>query len=287
MNVTGLSSSPLRPTLHSMASSSSLSSSFGSVSGAFPGNQLNGGRNSNSSHGLQQHQQQQQQHQPHQHYSSTPIMSAQNTSSLSSSVPTSTVPSSPPTLAQVTNIHHNSSNNIATVNGNANHNMSSTYNETLSATPAGTKSAINLTGTSYHQSANYSGHGNHGNNLQLNAMGLGQLASHNGSTTTLVGSNSHQNLSQHLVGQERHHQHLQSQQQQQHQQQQQQQQLQMQKQLQGSPMHMLIVTPEPRSLQMDALRRNEDLMEELQLTMNDLSQWLEVFETGIKTVRTS
>lgn len=52
-------------------------------------------------------------------------------------------------------------------------------------------------------------------------------------------------------------------------------------------MHMLIVTPEPRSLQMDALRRNEDLMEELQLTMNDLSQWLEVFETGIKTVRTS
>lgn len=294
MNVTALSSSPLRPTLHSMASSSSLSSSFGSVSGAFPGNHLNGGRNSNSSHALQQHQQQQQQqqHPPHQQLSSTPIMSAQNTSSLSSSVPTSTVPSSPPTLAQVTNSNHpNSSNNIATANGNsihssANHNMSSTYNETLTASPAGAKSAINLTGTSYHQSANYPGHGNHSYNLQLNASGLGQLASHNGSTTTLAGSNSHQNLGQHLVGQERHHhQHLQSLQQQQHQQQQQQ--LQMQKQLQGSPMHMLIVTPEPRSLQMDALRRNEDLMEELQLTMNDLSQWLEVFETGIKTVRTS
>ncbi|KAG9066435.1 hypothetical protein KI688_001661 [Linnemannia hyalina] len=294
MNVTALSSSPLRPTLHSMASSSSLSSSFGSVSGAFPGNQLNGGRNSNSSHGLQQ-QQQQQQHHPHQQYSSTPIMSAQNTSSLSSSVPTSTVPSSPPTLAQVTNNnHHNSSNNIATVNGNsihssANHNMSSTYNETLTATPGGAKSAISLSGTSYHQGANYPGHGNHSNNLQLNASGLGHLASHNGSATTLVGSNSHQNLSQHLVGQERHHhQHLQSQQHQQHQQQQQQQQqLQMQRQMLVSPMHMLIVTPEPRPLQMDALRRNEDLMEELQLTMNDLSQWLEVFETGIKTVRSS
>ncbi|KAF9128963.1 hypothetical protein BGX30_014137 [Mortierella sp. GBA39] len=192
----------------------------------------------------------------------------------------------------------NSNNNIATVNGNsihsgANHNMSSTYNETLTATPAGAKSAINLTGTSYHQSANYPGHGNHSNNLQLNASGLGHLASHNGSATTLAGSNSHQNLSQHLVGQERHHhQHLQSQQhqQQQHQQQQhqqQQQQLQAQRQMQVSPMHMLIVTPEPRSLQMDALRRNEDLMEELQLTMNDLSQWLEVFETGIKTVRSS
>src|SRR5690349_24253253 len=96
MNVTALSSSPLRPTLHSMASSSSLSSSFGSVSGAFPGNHLNGVRNSNSSHALQQHQQQQQQqqHPPHQQLSSTPIMSAQNTSSLSSSVPTSTVPRS-------------------------------------------------------------------------------------------------------------------------------------------------------------------------------------------------
>ncbi|KAK3839869.1 MAG: hypothetical protein J3R72DRAFT_175386 [Linnemannia gamsii] len=306
MNVTGLSSSPLRPTLHSMASSSSLSSSFGSVSGAFPGNQLNGGRNSNGSHGLQQHQQQhqhqqqqqQQQHQSHQH-TSTPIMSAQNTSSLSSSVP-SAVPSSPPTLAQITNTN---SNSITTANGNhvngtyhssvnnSNSNMSSTYNEILTATAASTKSVMNLTGTSYHQGTNYPGHAN-SNNSQLNASGLGHLASHNGSSTTLVGSNSQQNLSQHLgSGPQHHHQHqlhhhLQSQQQQQ-QQQHQAQQLHMQRQLQGSPMHMLIVTPEPRPLQMDALRRNEDLMEELQLTMNDLSQWLEVFETGIKTVRSS
>ncbi|KAF9149386.1 hypothetical protein BG015_008814, partial [Linnemannia schmuckeri] len=120
-----------------------------------------------------------------------------------------------------------SNNNIAIANGNvnvngnnihssANHNMSSTYNETLTATPAGAKSVINLTGTSYHQGANYPGHSNHSNNLQLNASGLGHLASHNGSTTTLAGSNN-----------------------------------------------------------------------ELQLTMNDLSQWLEVFETGIKTVRSS
>ncbi|KAG0380538.1 hypothetical protein BGX24_007568 [Mortierella sp. AD032] len=230
--------------------------------------------------------------------SSTPIMSAQNTSSLSSSVP-SAVPSSPPTLAQITNTnsittangnHVNGTYHSSVNNGNSN-NMSSTYNETLTATAASTKSVMNLTGTSYHQGTNYPGHAN-SNNSQLNASGLGHLASHNGSSTTLVGSNSQQNLSQHLgSGPQHHHQHqlhhhLQSQQQQQ-QQQQQAQQLHMQRQLQGSPMHMLIVTPEPRPLQMDALRRNEDLMEELQLTMNDLSQWLEVFETGIKTVRSS
>ncbi|KAG0325233.1 hypothetical protein BG004_003273 [Podila humilis] len=51
------------------------------------------------------------------------------------------------------------------------------------------------------------------------------------------------------------------------------------------PLHMLMVTPEARPLQMDTLRRNDDLLEELQLTVNDLSQWLEVFETGIKSVR--
>ncbi|KAF9935217.1 hypothetical protein FBU30_006302 [Linnemannia zychae] len=274
LNVTTLSSSPLRPTLHSMASSSSLSSSFGSVSGAFPGNQINGGRSSNSSYGLQQHQQQQ--HQQHQ-YPSTPIMLAQNTS-LSSSVP-STVPSSPPILAHNTNninsnhnniSNNNNNNNVAIANGNINgstssNNMSSTYNETVTATNAGTKSVINLTGNSYHHGPNYSGHSN---NSGLNASGLGHLASHNGSSTTLVGSNSQQNLSQHLVAQPQQQQHL-------------------QRQPQGSPMHMLIVTPEPRPLQMDALRKNEDLIEELQLTMNDLSQWLEVFETGIKTVRSS
>lgn len=53
------------------------------------------------------------------------------------------------------------------------------------------------------------------------------------------------------------------------------------------PLHMLMITPEARPLQMDALRRNDDLLEELQLTVNDLSQWLEVFETGIKSVRSS
>ncbi|KAG0205229.1 hypothetical protein BGX33_008028 [Mortierella sp. NVP41] len=277
MNVTALSSSPLRPTLHSMASSSSLSSSFGSVSGAFPGNQMNGGRNSNGPHGLQQHQQQQQQQQQSHQHSSAPVMLSQGTSLLSSSVP-STVPSSPPTPAQITNNNNHNSNIAAAngvVNGNNSHNsnMASTYNETLTATPA--KSFMNHSGASYHQGSNYPGHTN--NNMQLNPSGLGHLASHNGSTTTLVGSNSQQNLSQHLNQQHQNH-HLQ-------QQLQHQQQLQMQRQLQGSPMHMLIVTPEPRLLQMDALRRNEDLVEELQLTMNDLSQWLEVFETGIKTVR--
>lgn len=50
-------------------------------------------------------------------------------------------------------------------------------------------------------------------------------------------------------------------------------------------MHLLLVTPEPRPLHMDALRRNDDLLDELQMTVNDLSQWLEVFETGIKNVR--
>ncbi|KAG0040212.1 hypothetical protein BGZ82_004457 [Podila clonocystis] len=53
------------------------------------------------------------------------------------------------------------------------------------------------------------------------------------------------------------------------------------------PLHLLMITPEARPLQMDALRRNDDLLEELQLTVNDLSQWLEVFETGIKSVRSS
>ncbi|KAF9117675.1 hypothetical protein BGW39_001959 [Mortierella sp. 14UC] len=184
---------------------------------------------------------------------------------------------------KITNTNNTNNTNILAANGNhvngtvhsnINNNMSSTYNETLTAAAASTKSAMNLSGSSYHQ-----GHG-HNNNLQLNASGLGHLASHNGSSTTLVGSNSQQNLSQHLGGPPHHHHHLQSQQQQA-------QQLHLQRQLQGSPMHMLIVPPEPRSLQMDALRRNEDLMEELQLTMSDLSQWLEVFETGIKTVRSS
>lgn len=61
----------------------------------------------------------------------------------------------------------------------------------------------------------------------------------------------------------------------------------LQQQLQQVPMHLLLVTPELRPLHMDALRRNDDLLDELQMTVNDLSQWLEVFEAGIKNVRST
>ncbi|KAG0230505.1 hypothetical protein BGW41_002507 [Actinomortierella wolfii] len=47
------------------------------------------------------------------------------------------------------------------------------------------------------------------------------------------------------------------------------------------PTHLLL-PPEPRPLQLDALRRTDDLYYELQLTMADLSQWLDVLDTGIK-----
>ncbi|KAG0226623.1 hypothetical protein BGX31_007241 [Mortierella sp. GBA43] len=44
-------------------------------------------------------------------------------------------------------------------------------------------------------------------------------------------------------------------------------------------------TPEPRPLVLEAMRRNDDLLEELQMTVSDLSQWLDVFEMGIKSIR--
>jgi hypothetical protein len=59
----------------------------------------------------------------------------------------------------------------------------------------------------------------------------------------------------------------------------------MQQQPQHVPMHLPIATPEPRPLVLEAMRRNDDLLEELQLTVSDLSQWLDVFEMGIKSIR--
>ncbi|KAG0205326.1 hypothetical protein BGX28_003034 [Mortierella sp. GBA30] len=270
-----LSSSPLRPTLHSMASSSSLSSSYGSISG-----HANGGRGSNASQGLLQQQQQQQQ-QPSSssltHGSSFLTTSASAApSSLSTAFSTS-----PSSLGQIPN-------------------NSSTISLPNMAPTNSTKSVMGITSPLFPPGSNYST-----SNANANANNSTHfLSHHNASTSTLVASNSQQHLSQHLSQQQHYHQQQQHHQhshhgsnsssssghpqhtltqQQQHLQQQQQQQ--QQHQLQNVPMHLLMVTPEPRMLQMDALRRNEDLLEELQLTVNDLSQWLQVFETGIKSVR--
>ena len=279
LNASTLSSSPLRPTLHSMASSSSLSSSYGSISG-----HANGGRNSNTSHGIQQQQQHQQQ------FASSSSLSGQGSSVYNSSVSahTATMPpnlsTSPSSLPQFT----------------SNSNISSTTLVPNNAPANSTKSVMNITSPSYPPSgssyANSNAHANTANQF---------LSFHNASTSSLVASNSQTHLSHHhhhhhhqhqhqhhsnhqsINGGHSHHSHLHQQQQQLQQQHHQQQQQQLQNQLQNMPIHLLLVTPEPRALQMDSLRRSEDLMEELQMTVSDLSQWLQVFETGIKSVRSS
>ncbi|KAF9942050.1 hypothetical protein BGZ65_011690, partial [Modicella reniformis] len=103
-----LSSSPLRPTLHSMASSSSLSSSFGSVSGAVTSAQANGGVGNGATHG-------------HQQTTPGPSPSSHGSSSLPSSAPTniSTSPTSQPLSTNDGNHHVNNMSSTATVS-NAN-----------------------------------------------------------------------------------------------------------------------------------------------------------------------
>ncbi|CAO3570052.1 unnamed protein product [Mortierella alpina] len=276
MSASTLSSSPLRPTLHSMASSSSLSSSYGSISG-----HANGGRSSNVSHGIQQQQQHQQQ------FASGSSLSGQGSSiytSHNASMPGS-LSTSPSSLSQFT----------------SNSNISSTTLVPNNAPANSSKSVMNITSPSYPPSGNSYGNSN------AHASSANQfLNHHNASTSSLVASSSqphlgHHHHHHHQHGQQQHphhsnhqsnnaghsqHGHAHQQQQHLHLQHQLQQQ-QLQNQLQNMPMHLLLVTPEPRALQMDALRRNEDLLEELQMTVSDLSQWLQVFETGIKSVRSS
>lgn len=216
VNVSTLSSSPLRPTLHSMASSSSLSSSLGSVSGAVTSSQASNGVGSGAIHGHQQ------------------ATSSQDLS-LSSSAPTN-VSTSPTSQPLATNSHQD-------VNS-----VSSTAN-------AGAKSVMNITNPSF------------GNTVPA---------------ASVVASASQQNIGLHHSHQSHQYQinphSHQSYIQQQHQHQQ---------YPHNVSMHMLMATPEPRPLMMESLRRNDDLLEELQLTVNDLSQWLEVFETGIKSIRST
>ncbi|KAF9928642.1 hypothetical protein BGZ67_006859 [Mortierella alpina] len=181
----------------------------------------------------------------------------------------------------------------------SNSNISSTTLVPNNAPAYSAKSVMNITSPSYPPSGSSYAHSN------AHASTANQfLNHHNASTSSLVASNSQAHLSHHhphhgqQQQQHRHHSnhqsnngghalhgHAHAQQQQLHLQHHLQQQQQLQNQLQNMPMHLLLVTPEPRALQMDALRRNEDLMEELQMTVSDLSQWLQVFETGIKSVR--
>ncbi|KAF9188746.1 hypothetical protein BGZ51_000344 [Haplosporangium sp. Z 767] len=260
MNAAALSSSPLRPTLHSMASSSSLSSSFSSISGAMTSGQANGMRSGTGVHGQQQ-----------QHPSNASLPGHGSSSLLSSSIPAA-LSSSPISHPQVTNNNNNTN----------------------------AKSVMNITSPSNHHGSERYLHNNSSTttiNSNANSIGI-HLLSHNASTATLMSSSSQQNLNQHLGHQQ--HYYNQQQQQQHHncgpyphhyhtqqQQQQQQQQQKQQQQPQNVPMHMLLVTPDPRLLQMDSLRRHDDLVEELQVTMNDLSKWLEVFETGLKAIRST
>ncbi|KAF9110544.1 hypothetical protein BGX27_006204 [Mortierella sp. AM989] len=244
MAASAISSSPLRPALHSMPSSSSLSSSFGSISGAIAGHTSVGASNG-AAYGNQQ-------------LVSGPPFVGHGSSSLSSSVPTN-ISTSPPSLPQVINNNFNSNHHSTT--SSYSNNINTSANNTASSN-TNAKSVMNITNTPYYQTNSY----HSSSNVNLNASSV----SHNVPTpSTLVASNSQQNISQHIGSY--HHSQVQQQQQQQ----------------QNTPIQMLIVTPEPRPLQMDALRRNDDLIEELQMTVNDLSQWLEVFETGIKSVRSS
>ncbi|KAI1317159.1 hypothetical protein EDD11_008950 [Mortierella claussenii] len=247
MTVSALSSSPLRPTLHSMASSSSLSSSYGSVSGVVAAGHANGGGPSNGSVNGQGHPP----------TTSGPSSMNQGASFLSSSVPTN-ISTSPLSLPQVT------SNNNG-ISGNTQNMVSSYTHSSSSISSTNPQSVMNITNASYYS------------NLSASNVNVNPLASHNTPTTpTFVASSSQQNLSgQHQY----HHLHNNGHAQSQH--------LHQQQQPQTVPLHMLMVTPEPRPLQMEALRRNDDLMEELQLTVHDLSQWLEVFETGIRSVRST
>ncbi|KAI8602034.1 hypothetical protein EDD21DRAFT_372969 [Dissophora ornata] len=209
--------------------------------------QTNGGNSNGATHG-------------HHQFISGSSYSGHGSSSLPSSVPMniSTSPSSQP---QVT------ANNINTNTSSNSNSIPSSYNSTPGVA-ANAKPVMNITSPTYYQS-----------NGNVNGSNTNSLAT----TTTVVAGNSQQNFSQHAGPYQHHHHHHHhyhhnNAQSHHHIQQQQQHQLQ-------APVHMM-VPPEPRPLQMEALRRNDDLLEELQMTVNDLSQWLEVFETGIKNVRT-
>ncbi|KAG0034219.1 hypothetical protein BGZ81_005758 [Podila clonocystis] len=220
LNVSTLSSSPLRPALHSMTSSSSLSSSFGSVSEPM-GSHANG-----SSSNLARH---------------LGSISAQGSS----------IPSLP---------------NAASISPSSHPQATNPYSH-------GYKSMLNNTSPSPYQNHHYhSPYGSHhANNTPSPHMANG--SSVNGSAMNHNHNNLHP-LHPHHPDNQPHHHHLNG-----------------QNSSTGNnmmiPLHLLMITPEARPLQMDALRRNDDLLEELQLTVNDLSQWLEVFETGIKSVRSS
>ncbi|GJJ78072.1 hypothetical protein EMPS_10431 [Entomortierella parvispora] len=246
LNVSALSSSPLRPTLHSMASSSSLSSSYGSISGAMVNSQSVGGGNSNVPFTqLQQHQQMQ--------YRSGSISGPPGMSSISTS------PTSQPQVTsnghhlhhhhQQLHHHHHSHQLPQHQPYHSNNMLPSTFNSISSNHSAGGVKSLMSTSSPSNQGSDHFANGASSNASHLAPSSFGQS---NNNSNSLVASNSLQNLQQPL---------------------------------QQVPMHLLLVTPEPRPLHMDALRRNDDLLDELQMTVNDLSQWLEVFETGIKNVR--
>ncbi|ORZ01814.1 hypothetical protein BCR41DRAFT_375212 [Lobosporangium transversale] len=251
-----LSSSPLRPALHTVASSSSLSSSFGSMSGTTTTSQTNGGTVSNggaAAHG-------------HQPINSGTTLPAQVSSALSSSIPTTTS-SSPSSLPLVTNSNNTGTNSAATANNNNNSNaMSSSCATPTVIGSTNPKSVMNVTAPSYYQNTAFANNAMNSSNVSVN------IQSHNVPITSTTMTNGSQQLHHHHLQNNNAHFLTQQTQAQQH---------------PSIPMHMLIVPPEPRSLHLDALRKDDDLMEELQMTVHDLSQWLEVFETGIKSIRSS
>ncbi|KAI8360497.1 hypothetical protein B0O80DRAFT_205271 [Mortierella sp. GBAus27b] len=204
-----LSSSPLRPTLHSMASSSSLSSSFGSASGV---GQANNGASNGAGHGP---------------------------SSLSSSTNISTSPTSQPLVTNGGNQNSTNMSSPATIS-NANANPKSIMSiPNQSSGNVSTVSALVASASQHSLSQHLGSHPHHGH---------------------------HHHQHQHHSNPHSHHAH-------------------MQQQPQNVPMHLPIATPEPRPLVLEAMRRNDDLLEELQMTVSDLSQWLDVFEMGIKSIR--
>ncbi|KAF9436527.1 hypothetical protein BGZ76_003680 [Entomortierella beljakovae] len=241
MGNTAMSSSPLRPALHSMPSSSSLLSSYGGISGPMAASHTSVWTSNGTIQGNQQLN------------TGSPFVGHNNT--LSPSVHTN-ISTSPPSLPQLTN-------NASSSSTNHHHSSNNTHNNNAPVNSNGAKSVMNVANQSNYQS----------NGMNPNSISV----SHNASNqSSLAASNSQQNINQYNgpYGQYYHHHHHSSSQ------------LQLQQQ-QGTPTQLLVVTPEPRPLHMDSLRRNEDLMEELQLAVSDLSQWLEVFETGIKNVRSS